>query len=162
MIGLAVEPKSRADQQKISGALQKIAEEDQTFTLTRETQTKELVIHGMSELHLQMMKERVHKRDKVEMISHAPKIPYRETVAGHAEGFYRHKKQSGGSGQFAEVHFRISPVPARHQAGGVFSRRSASSNMRTFHYDPRSTRLSSIASAAAPFPTTSSRPSKRG
>jgi elongation factor G len=135
MIGLAVEPKSRADQQKISGALQKIAEEDQTFSLTRETQTHELVIHGMSELHLQMMKERVHKRDKVEMISHAPKIPYRETVAGHAEGFYRHKKQSGGSGQFAEVHFRISAVPHGIKPEEYFTKERFL-NMRSFHYDP--------------------------
>jgi elongation factor G len=135
MIGLAVEPKSRADQQKISGALQKIAEEDQTFTITRETQTHELVIHGMSELHLQMMKERVHKRDKVEMISHAPKIPYRETVAGHAEGFYRHKKQSGGSGQFAEVHFRISAVPHGIKPEEYFTKERFL-NMRSFHYDP--------------------------
>jgi elongation factor G len=135
MIGLAVEPKSRADQQKISGALQKIAEEDQTFSLTRETQTHELVIHGMSELHLQMMKERVHKRDKVEMISHPPKIPYRETVAGHAEGFYRHKKQSGGSGQFAEVHFRISAVPHGIKPEEYFTKERFA-NMRSFHYDP--------------------------
>jgi elongation factor G len=135
MIGLAVEPKSRADQQKISGALQKIAEEDQTFSLTRETQTHELVIHGMSELHLQMMKERVHKRDKVEMISHPPKIPYRETVAGHAEGFYRHKKQSGGSGQFAEVHFRVSAVPHGIKPEEYFTKERFL-NMRSFHYDP--------------------------
>ncbi|HUE16072.1 MAG TPA: elongation factor G [Planctomycetaceae bacterium] len=135
MIGLAVEPKSRADQQKISGALQKIAEEDQTFVLSRETQTKEMVIHGMSELHLQMMQERVHKRDKVEMVSKPPKIPYRETVAGHAEGFYRHKKQSGGSGQFAEVHFRISPVPHGIKPEEFFTKDRFVS-MRSFHYDP--------------------------
>jgi elongation factor G len=135
MIGLAVEPKSRADQQKISGALQKIAEEDQTFVLSRETQTKELVVHGMSELHLHMMQERVHKRDKVEMISHAPKIPYRETVAGHAEGFYRHKKQSGGSGQFAEVHFRISPVPRGIKPEEFFTKEHFTS-LREYHYDP--------------------------
>ena len=135
MIGLAVEPKSRADQQKISGALQKIAEEDQTFVLTRESQTKEMVIHGMSELHLQMMQERVHKRDKVEMVSKPPKIPYRETVAGHAEGFYRHKKQSGGSGQFAEVHFRISPIPHGIKPEEFFTKDRFVS-MRSFHYDP--------------------------
>ena len=77
-----------------------------------------LVIRGMSELHLQMMKERVHKRDKVEMVSHAPKIPYRETVAGHAEGFYRHKKQSGGTGQFGRVKVKL--TPGERGAGIVF------------------------------------------
>ena len=135
MIGLAVEPKSRADQQKISGALQKIAEEDQTFLLSREAQTKEMVIHGMSELHLQMMQERVHNRDKVDMISKPPKIPYRETVAGHAEGFYRHKKQSGGSGQFAEVHFRIAPIPHGIKPEEYFTKDRFAS-MRAYHYDP--------------------------
>jgi elongation factor G len=135
MIGLAVEPKSRADQQKISGALQKIAEEDQTFVLSRDSQTKEMVIHGMSELHLQMMQERVHKRDKVDMVSKPPKIPYRETVAGHAEGFYRHKKQSGGSGQFAEVHFRISPIPHGIKPEEYFTKDRFVS-MRSYHYDP--------------------------
>jgi elongation factor G len=134
MIGLAVEPKSRADQQKISGALHKITEEDQTFTLTRESQTKEMVIHGMSELHLHMMQERVHKRDKVDMVSHAPKIPYRETVAGHAEGFYRHKKQSGGSGQFAEVHIRIAPVPRSVKPEEFFTKDRFLS-LREYHYD---------------------------
>lgn len=135
MIGLAVEPKSRADQQKISGALHKITEEDQTFVLTRESQTKELVIRGMSELHLQMIQERVHKRDKVEMISKPPKIPYRETVNGHAEGFYRHKKQSGGSGQFAEVHFRISAIPHGIKPEEFFTKDRFPS-MREYHYDP--------------------------
>jgi elongation factor G len=135
MIGLAVEPKSRADQQKISGALQKITEEDQTFVLTRDSQTKEMVIRGMSELHLQMVQERVHKRDKVEMTSKPPKIPYRETVAGTAEGFYRHKKQSGGSGQFAEVHFRISPIPHGIKPEEFFTKDRFAS-MRSYHYDP--------------------------
>ena len=136
MIGLAVEPKSRADQQKISAALQKIAEEDQTFQLSRDSQTKEMVVHGMSELHLQMMQERVHKRDKVDMVSKPPKIPYRETVAGHAEGFYRHKKQSGGSGQFAEVHFRIAPIPHGIKPEEFFTKDRFVS-MRHFHYDPQ-------------------------
>jgi elongation factor G len=135
MIGLAVEPKSRADQQKISGALQKVAEEDQTFVLSRDPQTKEMVIHGMSELHLHIMQERVHKRDKVEMVSKPPKIPYRETVAHAAEGFYRHKKQSGGSGQFAEVHFRIAPIPHGIKPEEFFTKDRFVS-MRNYHYDP--------------------------
>lgn len=135
MIGLAVEPKSRADQQKISGALQKVSEEDQTFMITRDAQTKEMVMRGMSELHLLIVQERLHKRDKVEMITHQPKIPYRETVAGHAEGHYRHKKQSGGSGQFAEVHFRISAVPHGIKPEEYFTK-DRFANMRAYHYDP--------------------------
>ena len=135
MIGLAVEPKSRADQQKISGALQKVVEEDQTFALIREAQTKEMVMRGMSELHLLIVQERIHKRDKVEMVTHQPKIPYRETVAGHAEGHYRHKKQSGGSGQFAEVHFRIAAVPHGIKPEEYFVKDRFPS-MRAYHYDP--------------------------
>ncbi len=134
MIGLAVEPKSRADQQKISGALHKIEEEDPTFRVTRDTQTHEMVIRGMSELHLQVVQERLHKRDKVDVITHQPKIPYRETVMMNAEGSYRHKKQSGGSGQFAEVHCRIYPLPHDIDPATYFTRERFES-LREFHYD---------------------------
>lgn len=111
MIGLAVEPKSRNDQQKISSALHKIEEEDPTFQTVREAQTHELVMRGMSDLHLKIIEERLHRRDHVDIVTHPPKIPYRETVSGEHEGMYRHKKQSGGAGQFAEVHLRVSHLP---------------------------------------------------
>ncbi|MCA9114012.1 MAG: elongation factor G [Planctomycetaceae bacterium] len=135
MIALAVEPKSRADQQKISSALQKVVEEDPTFRLSRDPQTKELVMHGMSELHLGIIQERLHRRDKVEVITHPPKIPYRETVSGEAEGSYRHKKQSGGSGQFAEVHMKISHLP-RDVDHSEFFTKDRFPSMREYHYDP--------------------------
>ncbi len=135
MIGLAVEPKSQADQAKISGALQKIEEEDPTFVLKRDGQTKEMVMNGMSELHLQLVQKRLHHREKVDIITHPPKIPYRETVSGKAEGHYRHKKQSGGSGQFAEVHFRVSPCPQNVNPEEYFTRDNFVS-LREFHYDP--------------------------
>ncbi|QDU41802.1 Elongation factor G [Symmachiella dynata] len=135
MIELAAEPKSRSDQQKISGALQKVDEEDQTFLLRRDSQTKELVIQGMSELHLQIVLERLLVRDKVEVVTHQPKIPYRETVNGEAEGSYRHKKQSGGSGQFGEVHCRVSPCPHDIDPEEYFNK-TRFLNMREYHYDP--------------------------
>ncbi len=135
MIGLAVEPKTQADQQKISGALQKIVEEDPTFKVTRDAQTKEMVVYGMSELHLKIVEERLGKRDKVQIDSHQPKIPYRETVMGSAEGHYRHRKQSGGSGQFAEVHFRIAALPRDVNQEEFFTKDNFAS-MREFHYDP--------------------------
>jgi elongation factor G len=135
MVGLAVEPKSAADQQKISGALQKIVDEDATFRLTRDPQTKEMVMHGMSELHLKIVQQRLHNRDKVDVNVHQPKIPYRETVSGQSEGHYRHKKQSGGSGQFAEVHFKISALPHDIDPDEYFTKKRFES-MRTFHYDP--------------------------
>jgi elongation factor G len=135
MIGLAVEPKSRNDQSKISGALHKIEEEDPTFKVQRDAQTHEIVVRGMSELHLQICQEKLHKRDKVDVIVHPPKIPYREAANGSAEGSYRHKKQSGGSGQFAEVHFRVSHIPHGIKPEEFFTSERFPS-IRNYHYDP--------------------------
>jgi elongation factor G len=111
MVGLAATPKSRGDEGKLSGALQKICEEDSTFRRDLDPQTKEMVITGMSELHLQVLRERLKRRDKVEVETREPKIPYRETIQANAEGMYRHKKQTGGRGQFGEVHIRMFPLP---------------------------------------------------
>ncbi|MGE0758123.1 MAG: elongation factor G [Pirellulaceae bacterium] len=111
MVGLAVTPKSRGDETKLSGALHKVAEEDQTFRIDRDAQTKETVMTGMSELHLTIIRERLHRRDKLDVDTHEPKIPFRETIQAPAEGMYRHKKQTGGRGQFGEVHIRMYPLP---------------------------------------------------
>ncbi|MCH2113313.1 MAG: elongation factor G [Pirellulales bacterium] len=111
MVGLAVAPKSRGDEVKLSGALHKVTEEDATVHLDHDPETKEMVLTGMSELHLMLIQERLKRRDKVEVNTKQPKVPYRETVQANAEGSYRHKKQSGGAGQFAEVHARIYPFP---------------------------------------------------
>jgi len=135
MIGVAVEPKSRSDQAKISAALHKIEEEDPTFKVHREEQTHEMVIEGMSELHLQLIQNRLHQREKVDVVTHQPRVPYRETVNGAAEGSYRHKKQSGGSGQFAEVHLRVSPCPHGVNPEEYFVKQRFES-LRSYHYDP--------------------------
>jgi elongation factor G len=111
MIGLAVAPKARGDEAKLSGALHKITEEDRTVRLDHDVETKEMVLTGMSELHLLLIKERLKRRDHVEIETHEPKVPYRETIQSNGEGSYRHKKQSGGSGQFGEVHIRMYPFP---------------------------------------------------
>jgi elongation factor G len=111
MVGLAVTPKTRGDETKLSGALHKITEEDSTVHLQHDAETKEMVLTGMSELHLSLLRERLKRRDKVEVDTKEPKIPYRETIQANAEGSYRHKKQSGGSGQFGEVHIRMYPFP---------------------------------------------------
>lgn len=134
MIGLAVEPKSRSDQQKISGALHKIEEEDPTFRVVRDPQTHEMVMRGMSELHLQIVQDRLHKREKVEVITHQPKVPYRETVMASAEGSYRHKKQTGGAGQFAEVHMRIHPLPSNVDPATYFTKERFEA-LRSYHYN---------------------------
>jgi elongation factor G len=134
MVGLAVTPKSRGDESKLSGALHKIAEEDSTFRLDRDSQTKELVATGMSELHLQLLQERLKRRDKVEVETKEPKIPYRETVQAKAEGSYRHKKQTGGRGQFGEVHIRMFPFPKGTDPEEHCTKANFPS-MRSYHYD---------------------------
>jgi elongation factor G len=134
MVGLAVTPKSRGDEGKLSGALNKIVEEDGTVQLHRDAQTHELVMNGMSELHLLMIRERLKRRDKVEVDTREPKIPYRETVQATAEGSYRHKKQSGGRGQFGEVHIRVFPVPSGIDPA-EFCTKARFVHMREFHYD---------------------------
>jgi len=111
MVGLAVAPKSRGDESKLSGSLHKITEEDSTIHLDHDVETKEMVLTGMSELHLMLIQERLKRRDKVEVETKEPKIPYRETIQNDADGSYRHKKQSGGAGQFGEVHIRMFPFP---------------------------------------------------
>ena len=134
MVGLAVSPKSRGDESKLSGALQKICEEDSTFHRDLDAQTKEMVVTGMSELHLQILRERLKRRDKVEIETREPKIPYRETIQANAEGMYRHKKQTGGRGQFGEVHIRMYPFP-KDVKPEDFATKARFPSMKDFHYD---------------------------
>lgn len=110
MYSLAVVPKSRGDEQKMSGALSKLAEEDPTFVATRDAQTNETVISGIGDLHLRIMLTKMKARFDLEVETKPPKIPYRETVTVNAEGHHRHKKQTGGAGQFGEVYLRIEPL----------------------------------------------------
>ncbi len=109
MVPRAVEPKAREDEAKMSVGLAKIADEDPTFTYRRDNQTHELVINGMSELHLDVIQHRLKNRYKLDVDTHIPHVPYLETVTLDAEESHRHKKQTGGRGQFAEVHLRIRP-----------------------------------------------------
>jgi elongation factor G len=134
MVGVAVTPKSRADEAKLSASLHKIVEEDSTFKLDRDSQTKELVTTGMSELHLQIIRERLHRRDKLDVDTKPPKIPFRETILTNAEGMYRHKKQSGGRGQFGEVHIRMYPFP-RGTKPEEYCTKERFPHLKDFHYD---------------------------
>ncbi len=109
MVPRAVEPKARDDEAKISVGLSKIADEDPTFSIRRDAQTHELVISGMSDLHLDVIQQRLKNRYKLEMSTHVPHVPYLETILGESESNHRHKKQTGGRGQFAEVHLRVRP-----------------------------------------------------
>ncbi len=109
MVPRAVEPKTREDEPKISAGLAKIADEDPTFTYRRDSQTHELVISGMSELHLDVIQNRLKSRYKLDINTHTPHVPYLETISSDADAQHRHKKQTGGRGQFADVHLRIRP-----------------------------------------------------
>lgn len=137
MVSLAVSPKSRGDETKLSAALHKIVEEDQTFHLDRDAQTKELVMTGMSELHLGIIQERLKRRDKLEVETRQPRIAFRETIQAPAEGSYRHKKQSGGRGQFGEVHIRMFPL-ARGTDIASYANKTRFHSMKEYHYDEKS------------------------
>lgn len=136
MVGLAAAPKSRGDEAKLSTALAKITQEDPTFLCERNEQTKQLVITGMSELHLQIIQERLKRRDKVELDTKEPKIAYKETIQANGDGMYRHKKQSGGAGQFGEVHIRMYPFPKGTDPEEFTGDKSRFPSMKGFHYDP--------------------------
>lgn len=112
MFALAVAPKTRGDEAKISEALHKMAEECPTFVPHREVATHEQVVNGISQLHVDIMLKRMRERFGVEVEGHKPHIAYRECILGTAEGHFRHKKQSGGRGQFAEVFLAVTPAPA--------------------------------------------------
>lgn len=136
MVGLAVMPKSRTDETKLSGALHKVVEEDPTFHLEHDAQTHEHVVTGMSELHLAIVRERLHRRDKLDVETKPPKIPFRETIQADAEGMYRHKKQSGGRGQFGEVHIRMFPLP-RGTDVAQFVSKERFPHHKEHHYDEK-------------------------
>ena len=108
MVARAVTPKSRGDEAKISEGLRRLAEEDPTFQVEMNAQTKELVILGIGEQHINLMLNRLLRRG-VEVTTKLPKIAYRETIIGKADVRYRHKKQTGGAGQFAECAIRLEP-----------------------------------------------------
>jgi len=111
MVSLAVEPKTRNDEARLSVALQRMQDSDPTFKVSRDRQTAELIMSGMSTLHLDLTLARLKRRFEVEVVTRPPKIAYQETITKKAEGHHKHKKQTGGRGQFGEVYLRIEPTP---------------------------------------------------
>jgi elongation factor G len=107
----AIEPKTRGDEDKISAALHRLMEEDVVLKLSRDAQTHEMLLSGMGQLHVEVMVGKLRKRYKVEVNLKKPKIPYRETIKAAAEGHGRHKKQTGGHGQFGDCKIRMKPLP---------------------------------------------------
>ena len=119
VIGVAVEPKTKADQQKMSEALIRLAAEDPSFRFSRDEETGQTIIEGMGELHLEIIVDRMFREFKVEANVGAPQVSYREAITQPAEIDYTHKKQSGGSGQYARVKIQFEPKDLSDEEGGM-------------------------------------------
>jgi len=111
LFGLAIRAATRGDEQKLSDTVHKLLEEDPCLTLEHNTHTKETVLRGLSDLHLRITLEKMQQRYNLQVETQPPKIAYKETISQNAEGHHRHKKQTGGAGQFGEVFMRIEPLP---------------------------------------------------
>ncbi|MBW2688480.1 MAG: elongation factor G [Deltaproteobacteria bacterium] len=109
VISFALEPKSKGDEEKIFSGLSRLAEEDPALILQRDEETKEMIISGMGQVHVEVAIEKLKRKFGAEVILKEPKVPYREAIKKTVEQHYRHKKQSGGRGQFADVHIRLEP-----------------------------------------------------
>ncbi len=110
-ISMAIEPKSKADEDKMGSALHRLTEEDPTFMVRRDPELKQTVISGMGESHLEIMADRLKRKFGVDVVLSPPRVPYRETVKGKAQAQGRHVKQSGGRGQYAVCSLEVEPVP---------------------------------------------------
>jgi elongation factor G len=106
----AVAPKTQGDDDKLGTGLHRAAEEDPTIKVDRNAETKELILWGMGDMHLDVTLARMKKRSNVDIVLNTPKVPYRETVTTLGEGHYKHKKQTGGRGQYGEVYLRVHPM----------------------------------------------------
>jgi elongation factor G len=111
VFGLAVQPKKRGDEQKLSDVLHRILAEDPCFEIHHDAQANETVMRGLGEIHLKILLQKIAAHYKLELETRPPAIPYRETVGGRADGHSRHKKQTGGAGQFGEVFLKVEPLP---------------------------------------------------
>ncbi len=108
---LAITAKAKKDEDKMNQMFQRTMEEDLTFRVTYDKETKETVISGMGELHISMILDKIREHQKIEMETRIPRVAYRETIQGKAEAEYTHKKQTGGHGQYAKVSLEVNPIP---------------------------------------------------
>jgi elongation factor G len=111
LFGLAIRAAARGDEQKLSDTVNKLLEEDPCLALEHNTHTRETVLRGLSDLHLRITLEKMQQRYNLQVETKPPKIAYKETISQNADGHHRHKKQTGGAGQFGEVFMRIEPLP---------------------------------------------------
>ncbi len=111
VFGLAVQPRKRGDEQKVSDVLHRIMAEDPCFRIEHNAHANETVMRGLGEMHLKTVLDKMSVQYKLELDTRPPSIPYRETIAVRAEGHSRHKKQTGGAGQFGEVFLKVEPLP---------------------------------------------------
>lgn len=111
VFAVAIEPRSKADEEKISTGLARLAEEDPTFRVERNAETRQTLIYGMGELHLEVIRARLRRKFNVEVDTTTPRVPYRETIRRTVTAEYKHKKQTGGRGQYGHVFIRIEPLP---------------------------------------------------
>ena len=118
--GLAIAPRRRGDEQRLWEILAKLVDEDPCLKVQHVASTNETVVYGLGELHLRLLLDRLREVHRFEVDTHPPRIAYRETVTHAAEGHYRHKKQSGGAGQFGEVNLRVEPLPRSDGTGAGF------------------------------------------
>jgi elongation factor G len=109
--GLAITPKRRGDEQRLHDILQKLVSEDPCLRVEHVATTNETVVYGLGELHLRTLLERLTEIHNCQVDTRPPRIAYRETITAPAEGHHRHKKQTGGAGQFGEVFLRVEPLP---------------------------------------------------
>jgi len=110
VMAFAVEPRSRGDEEKVFVALRRLQEEDPTIDLHRDQQTGEQIVAGLSQVHVEVIVDRLRERFGVEVTLKPPRVPYQETIRGSAKAHGRHKKQSGGRGQFGDCHIEIEPL----------------------------------------------------
>jgi elongation factor G len=111
LLALAIEPKTKGDEDKLSTALSRVQEDDPTLRVQRSAETHETVIYGMGEAHIQTMLERMKSKFGVEVVSHPAKVPYKETIKSKVQAIGRHVKQSGGHGQYAIANIEVEPLP---------------------------------------------------
>jgi elongation factor G len=111
VMAFAIEPKSRGDEEKVFASLRRLQEEDPTIDLHRDQQTGEQIVAGLSQVHVEVIVDRLRDRFGVEVMLQPPRVPYQETIRASAKAHGRHKKQSGGRGQFGDCHIEIEPLP---------------------------------------------------